>query len=117
MLGQEAGITVFLTSLQHIDLSITLLSTRGGKLEPHIQLRTESVGKPNAVAPAPVVMRMPRRWRGRSIRLKIAAEDDRGYVFSTTLSCQRAQRKIIGRVSARIVSGGSGPFSGKLTPI
>ncbi|KAL7628386.1 hypothetical protein AAE478_002588 [Parahypoxylon ruwenzoriense] len=73
---QEAGIPVFLTNYQHLDLSIMALKAPDGQLRPHLQFRAETIGKLSISAPAPVVFPLPDLWVGRPVRLRIEAKDN-----------------------------------------
>ncbi|KAH7111199.1 glycosyl hydrolase [Dactylonectria macrodidyma] len=114
-LAQETGISVFLTSHQHIDLSIVMLPGRGNKVSPHLQLRTEVVGKPGAKAPKTAVIPVPKHWRNEPIRLTVTGDEKRFYFLASRGSDKHFyDSKHMGSVSAAVVSGGSGPFTGTL---
>ncbi|KAL3441439.1 glycosyl hydrolase [Aspergillus insuetus] len=111
---QETGISLFLTSRQHVDLGIIMLPVPRKGLVPHIQLNTVAFGKPNATVPRPVVVPLPKQWKKEPIRLQVAAHDDRTFVFSASTPSKPHNTKILGSVGGEIVSGGSGPFTGSL---
>lgn len=109
---EEAGVTVFLTQMQHIDLSIVNLGTNGS-LAPHLRWRVEAVGKPNYTAPEAHTVPLPKSWRNQPVRLSIEATKDSKYVFSAAPVSKPKDAVNMGIASADIVSGGSGPFTGK----
>ncbi|KAL2837017.1 glycosyl hydrolase [Aspergillus pseudodeflectus] len=111
---QETGISLFLTSRQHVDLGIIMLPVPRKGLVPHIQLNTVAFGKPNATVPRPVVVPLPKQWKKEPIRLQVAAHDDRTFVFSASTPSKPHNTKILGSVGEEMVSGGSGPFTGSL---
>ncbi|KAJ0418589.1 glycosyl hydrolase [Aspergillus carlsbadensis] len=111
---QETGISLFLTSRQHLDLGIIMLPGPRKGLVPHIRLNTVAFGKPNATVPHPVAVPLPKQWRKEPIRLQVAAHDDRTFVFSASTPSRPHDSKVLGSVGGEIVSGGSGPFTGSL---
>lgn len=60
----EAGVSVFLTQLQHIDLSVVHRKINSGdkKLVPHLKLSVESSGKPDENVPETSVVPIPQSW-------------------------------------------------------
>jgi hypothetical protein len=57
--GEEAGISVFLTQLQHIDLGIVLLESTDGEARVHIRFTVEASGKPGVVVPDTAILPVP----------------------------------------------------------
>lgn len=117
VVDEEAGLTVFLTQFQHIDLGIVNLATCSGKrLAPHLRFRVEASGLPGATVPVPEekVIPIPTSWSKRPIRLSVHATEDSEYVFSAALASRPSEKREIGVAGAGIVSGGSGPFTGQL---
>jgi beta-xylosidase len=110
---QETGLSVFLTSRQHIDLGLIMLPVPRRGLSPHIQLRTVAFGKANATTPKTVLLPLPEEWRKQPIRLQVAAHDDCSLAFSASPPARPHDSRVLGSVSGEIVSGGSGPFTGK----
>ncbi|KAG4418312.1 hypothetical protein IFR04_008588 [Cadophora malorum] len=111
--GEEAGVSVFLTQQQHIDLGIVNLPS-GRKLIPHFRFRVEASGKSNITVPATTVVPVPRAWLYRPTRLYISTLNDSTYVFSASPARSPREKKVLGRANGEIVSGGSGPFTGVL---
>ncbi|PSN69830.1 hypothetical protein BS50DRAFT_674345 [Corynespora cassiicola Philippines] len=111
--GEEAGISVFLTQLQHIDLAIV----QGGgndSSETSLRFRVEASGKPNTTIPEEKVVPVPKNWGAGPIRLSVTAKKDATYLFSAASAFRPRQSVELGTASAEIVSGGSGPFMGTL---
>ncbi|KAJ8111211.1 hypothetical protein OPT61_g6140 [Boeremia exigua] len=111
--NEEAGVTVFLTQMQHVDLSIINLDTNG-TLTPHLRWRVEAVGKPNYTAPETNLVSLPKAWSTQPVRLKIEALEDSRYHFSAAPVSRPTELVNMGAVSDEIVSGGSGPFTGTI---
>ncbi|KAH6720670.1 glycosyl hydrolase [Leptodontidium sp. MPI-SDFR-AT-0119] len=114
VLNEEAGVSVFLTQLQHIDLGIVNLPDRSGSsLAPMLRFRIEASGKPNTIVPETKVVPIPSSWLGGPIRLMVSATSDSEYRLSAAPASKPKDVKVVGTASAAIVSGGSGPFSGE----
>ncbi|KAI9045536.1 xylosidase : arabinofuranosidase [Aspergillus affinis] len=108
--GEEAGVSIFITQLQHIDLSIQL-----AKNGSHIlRLQTTAYGKPDLEPPAPRTLNMPRSWIGEKLRMYIEARDPTIYSFYVVRANNPLDVRQFGNVSAEYVSGGSGSFTGTL---
>lgn len=110
--GEEAGVSVFLTQFQHIDLGIVNLNTNKS-LTPSLRFRVEASGKPNDTVPETNIVSIPRSWRSQPIRLSVKATRDSEYVFSAARVSEPGDSVTLGAASAAIVSGGSGPFTGE----
>ena len=111
---EEAGISVFLTQLQHIDLGIVNLPDKHtGNFVPTLRFRVEASGKPNTTVPDTNLFPLPRSWLKGPIRLSVSAKKDDTYVFSAAPASKPREVKVVGEASAGIVSGGSGPFTGQ----
>lgn len=111
--GEGAGITIFLTQFQHIDLGI-LYKGNDQKAILTLKFRVETSGKPTETVPAMNEVALPKSWLGKSIRLFVRAKNDAEYVLSAASVLKPTKERVLGRASASIVSGGSGPFTGKL---
>ncbi|WYZ36882.1 hypothetical protein EsH8_II_000388 [Colletotrichum jinshuiense] len=113
--NEEAGISIFLTQFQHIDLGIVNLPACSGKsLVPRFRLKVEASGKPNITVPETVTVPVPKDWRLETIRLSVSAVSDSEYVFGVAPASRPEEYQEIGSASALIVSGGSGPFTGTI---
>ncbi|KAF9876823.1 xylosidase: arabinofuranosidase [Colletotrichum karsti] len=122
-LDQETGLTVFLTGNQHIDLGIVMLSQTNSSstATPHVRLQTDNAGPPNVTVPAPNVIPVPESWKNGTIRLRVECPQGDTYLFSAIGDLGHGDKQNdqehsleLGEVSAEVVSGGSGPFTGVL---
>ncbi|KAL3467636.1 glycosyl hydrolase [Aspergillus heterothallicus] len=122
-LGEEAGITIFLTQYQHIDMGIVLIPSHGQRaLKPHLRFQTtllddlNTQATQNVTVPKTVVKALPHQ-HGEEVkaRLQIQAVDDTHYTLSATLLHHSgAKFEFKQRVEAVLVSGGTGRFTGTL---
>jgi beta-xylosidase len=114
--GDETGLTVFLTQLQHIDIGIALLRSPESKMKltPHLRFRVEASGKPDAAVPATVIKPVPTSWAQRAIQLQIRTVNDTHYEFAAASARKPDEKIVLGLASALIVSGGSGSFVGTI---
>jgi len=111
VVDQEAGITIFLTQVNHIDLGVVLL--KGDKDEdPQLSLRFRAAG--NGTAPPPRIIPMPRSWGNTNIRLQIEANNATHYELSAINTIDPKTKVVVGTASAGLVSGGNGSFVGSL---
>ncbi|RYP49080.1 hypothetical protein DL768_005138 [Monosporascus sp. mg162] len=109
-IGQEAGVTVFLTQVNHIDLGVVL--RRGGK-KPRLSLRFRAEG--TGGAPEPRTVPLPAGWAKRGpIRLQIDTPDAAHYRLSAMPAADPNAAISVATASARLVSGGNGSFVGSL---
>ncbi|KAF4534282.1 Xylosidase : arabinofuranosidase [Lasiodiplodia theobromae] len=115
---EEAGVTVFLTQDQHLDLGVVLLaSDESAGLAPHLRFRVNGTGNNEGPAPETVVEPVPEAWLGGPVRLYVQALNDTHYTFSAGPSDEAEEAKTISHAPATIVSGGSGPFTGTLVGV
>ncbi|EXF79236.1 arabinofuranosidase [Colletotrichum fioriniae PJ7] len=113
--NEEAGISVFLTQFQHIDLGIVSLPACSNQsLISKFRFRVEASGKPNITVPETVFVPVPKTWKSESIRLSVSAISDSEYVFGAAPASHPEEYVEIGSASALVVSGGSGPFTGTI---
>ncbi|GAM33834.1 hypothetical protein TCE0_013r01023 [Talaromyces pinophilus] len=117
--GEEAGVTIFLTQDQHIDLGIVLLLSEG-KLAPHVRFQTtllndlNTPATQNVTVPDTIVKILPSSSSKEiRARLQIQAKDDTHYILSATLP-QFKQFEFSQNAEAVLVSGGTGRFTGTL---
>ncbi|CAI6089700.1 unnamed protein product [Clonostachys chloroleuca] len=113
-IGQEAGITIFLTQANHIDVSVVLLRGDDGDKTPKLslRLRAEGTGGP----PPEKIVAVPEDWLKRPgpIRLRIQAKDPLSYELSASKRCSGTPDIVLGTASSGLVSGGNGSFVGSL---
>ncbi|KAF4458242.1 xylosidase arabinosidase [Fusarium albosuccineum] len=103
--GQEAGITVFRTQLDHIDLGIA-------RLDSKLVFRFRAEGARNV--PATKIVPVPKGWEKDTIRLQIETANQTHYNLEA-LSVRSQRKLLIGTASASLVSGGgAGQFVGSL---
>ncbi|GKT44689.1 uncharacterized protein ColSpa_04870 [Colletotrichum spaethianum] len=112
---EEAGISVFLTQAQHIDLGVVNLpACSGTTFIPRFRFRVEASGKANITVPETVIVPVPKEWRSEIIRLSVSAVTDSEYVFGAAPAARPEEYTEIGTAGALVVSGGSGPFTGTI---
>ncbi|KAE8165908.1 glycosyl hydrolase [Aspergillus tamarii] len=114
--GEEAGVTVFLTQEQHIDLGLVSLASRNGTSSPAFRLRVEGHGNYEGSLPGNIVP-VPEGWRGEPIQFQVQAVSDTQYEFSVASARTPAQRAVVGYADSRIVSGDTGRFTGTLVGV
>lgn len=116
VVGQEAGVTVFLTQFNHIDLGIVLLapdaSTSKSNDKPQLSLRFRTIG--TIQSPEPTVVPVPASWGAGQIRLEIQTANATHYNVAAMPAANPNARIILGTASAQLVSGGRGTFVGSL---
>ncbi|KAL4785017.1 glycosyl hydrolase [Aspergillus varians] len=111
----EAGVSVFLTQEQHVDLSIVdvVRSQSETSTARVIQLNTYGRGNYNGSLKN-VTTDIPSHWENETVSLTVEAVDDQEYSFSASLASQPRKRIKIGTVDARVLSGDTGRFTGTL---
>jgi beta-xylosidase len=115
---EEAGVTVFLTRLQHIDLGIVLLPSQPSttaaatELITNFRFRATDRGHPSASVPATTITPIPKSWLRKPIRLEIRTLNNTHYGFYGALANQPETSRLLGTAPSELVSGGSGPFTG-----
>ncbi|PNS15955.1 hypothetical protein CAC42_4356 [Sphaceloma murrayae] len=114
--GEEAGITVWLTQRQHIDLGVVQLpesvsrNSRGARK----QLRLRTVGVNTTIGlQEDIIAPLPRGCENGKMVLTVRAKNDTSYTFSVSAKGRR-EEVVIGSAPATITSGGTGPFTGTL---
>ncbi|RWA09573.1 hypothetical protein EKO27_g5535 [Xylaria grammica] len=118
--GQEAGVTVFLTQVNHIDLGVVLLAPQSpsfssnrasGKPQLAFRFRAEGTG----VRPEPKIVPIPSAWADeKKIRLQIQTLNATHYSLAAMPVSDPQAKLVIGTASAGLVSGGNGSFVGSL---
>lgn len=85
MAGEEAGITVFRSQEQHVDLSIIAGESGAAGVVPaarQLRFRATTFGRPDMTAPEEVVVEIPTSWLRGPIRLVVEAGGGERYNFS-----------------------------------
>tara|TARA_R110002003_G_scaffold140_13_gene12828 strand:- start:7378 stop:9108 length:1731 start_codon:yes stop_codon:yes gene_type:complete len=112
----EAGVTIFLTQVNHIDLGIVYLqdlnaTNSAGRL--YFRFRVESQNVPVDV-PEEKIVPVPAGWKSSPIRLEIKTLNNVTYELSAMPAEDPRKAMKIGSASAALVSGGNGTFVGSL---
>ncbi|KAL4789640.1 glycosyl hydrolase [Aspergillus venezuelensis] len=114
--GVEAGISLFLTQEQHVDLSIFDVPRHGSSGSKIIQLKT--TGRGNYGGPlSNITIKAPSDWQNGTVSLAVEAVDDETYAFSASLAGDEGSIINLGTVDARVLSGDTGRFTGTLVGI
>ncbi|KAM7214911.1 Glycosyl hydrolase, five-bladed beta-propellor domain containing protein [Rhypophila decipiens] len=110
--GQEAGVTVFLTQVNHIDLGVVLLDKKGaqGNKELSLRFKAEGTGAP----PASKTIALPKGWAAGPIRLQIKTANLTHYSLSASPADDPKSSVLVGAASGALLSGGNGSFVGSL---
>lgn len=119
VVGQEAGVAIFLTQLNHIDLSLVLLESDAGSPQLTLRVRAEApfVDNPPAQGnpPSPVLVPVPSTWGPNElITLHVHTANDTHYQFSAWPTVNPNAQIVLGTAAAQLVSGGNGTFVGSL---
>ncbi|KAI8624827.1 glycoside hydrolase family 43 protein [Xylariaceae sp. FL1651] len=116
--GQEAGVTVFLTQFNHIDLGVVLLAPNSTSVvskravKPQLSFRFRAIG--TGIPPPPRTIPVPSDWAGQTIRLQIQTMNTTHYSLSAMPAANPNAQIVVGTASAGLVSGGDGSFVGSL---
>ncbi|KAL4966904.1 glycoside hydrolase family 43 protein [Aspergillus stella-maris] len=108
----EAGISLFLTQEQHVDLSVVDVPRRGRI----IQLKTTGRGNYDGSL-LNVTIRAPSEWQNGTVSLAVEAIDDETYAFSAFLAGDEGSSIDLGTINARVLSGDTGRFTGTLVGV
>lgn len=114
---EEAGVTLFLTPAQHIDLGIILLQSLSSSSsnEMELGLRFRVQGRGNHKGPLPPARTIPvsKNWT-QPIKLQIQAANATHYVFSAS-NLANNESVVFGHAPSTILSGGTGPYVGEFS--
>ncbi|GAB1316389.1 hypothetical protein MFIFM68171_06599 [Madurella fahalii] len=108
--GSEAGVTVFLTQLNHIDLGVVLLPAQDDSKVLSLRFRVEATG----TLPPEKIVPVPSAWKGETIRLQVSTPNVTHYELSASLASDPTSKIVVGTAWAGLVSGATGPFTGTL---
>ncbi|KAK9422274.1 putative Glycoside hydrolase family 43 protein [Seiridium unicorne] len=119
VIGQEAGVTVFLTQLNHIDLGLVLLKPESGEPQLTLRFQTEAPWKDNPPVPgdgpSPVLIPVPSTWpTDEAVTLKVQTANSTHYRLTANPSDNPNAQILVGTASAELLSGGNGTFVGSL---
>ncbi|KAI0394112.1 glycoside hydrolase family 43 protein [Xylariaceae sp. FL0594] len=128
VVGHEAGVTVFLTQVDHIDLGVVLLPSSSSNTQTEQELslrfRTEgSVNSPGTYKPPTRIVPVPKTWLGQKqkgntnlkLRLQIETLNSTHYSLSALpLQGKGGEKLVVATAPAELVSGGNGSFVGSL---
>ncbi|KAH7184174.1 glycosyl hydrolase [Fusarium oxysporum] len=115
LIGQESGLTVFRTQLEHIDLSLVRVpTTRAINSFSNVVFRLSGVSPSRNITTH--LTPVPKGWEKTTIRLEVSSPDDSKYVFTARSMAALGPRVVIGTVTTSAVSGrgGSGFFVGSI---
>lgn len=116
-MGSEAGITVFLTQLNHIDLGVVLLPGPNGTSTLSLRFRTEAPTTTTQRPPERVIP-IPALWANETIRLHVSTPNVTHYELSASMArSPEASKIVVGSAWAGVVSGATGPFTGVLVGV
>lgn len=108
--GEEAGVTLYGTQYQHVDLGLLY---EDGTVSA--RLRATAVGSNNETtdrAGFETIVELPEGLHGQTVRLQIEAVSHRDYLFSFG-AAEDEHLQVIGTASAELMSGGEATFVGK----
>ncbi|KAG8625915.1 hypothetical protein KVT40_006316 [Elsinoe batatas] len=112
---EEAGITLFLTQYQHIDLALTRSDASNGSTSGlFLRSQTTAIGKPDQPVPDTIVHPLPDAWQGCPVRLSVQAVNETHYHLTAASVDHASEILDFGFAPATILSGGTGPFTGTL---
>ncbi|KAI1416138.1 glycoside hydrolase family 43 protein [Hypoxylon sp. FL1857] len=120
--GQEAGVTAFLTQVNHIDLGVVLLPRSSNSSCPSHKKREEAKtqlafrfrAEGTGVPPEPKIVPVPKHWVDGPIRLRIETANATHYNLAAASVADPRSSILISTASAGLVSGGNGSFVGSL---
>lgn len=112
--NEEAGVAVFLTQFNHIDLGVVRMpSSAGSTSELSFRFRAQASKVP-ITPPKPNVVAIPAAWQNATLRLQISTPNNVTYEFSAMRADDPTSAIKLGTASAQLVSAGEGTFVGSL---
>lgn len=125
--GEEAGVTIFLTQGQHMDISVAAYEVNttsrcrsngtSSKLAKYLSFAAEASGAAStmtAAVPAPVTVALPAAWEDGGVRLTVKTVNDTHYDLSASSAADPAQEIKLTTGPAALLSGGGGMYTGTI---
>jgi beta-xylosidase len=110
--GEEAGVTLYGTQYQHVDLGLLYENETLS-----VRFRATAVGANNETTDQggyESIVELPEEFQGQILRLQIEAASHRDFVFSFGSA---DDMQVIGTVDAELLSGGDATFVGKYSTV
>ncbi|KAL3293702.1 glycoside hydrolase family 43 protein [Colletotrichum asianum] len=107
----EVGVTLFLTQYNHADLAVLAQPKADGAEGTDRFLRFRATGNN---APEEYLEKVPETWNANLIQLEISTPNATHYTLAAYSAAEPENRIMMATVSAKLVSGQSGPFTGAL---
>lgn len=101
VIDQEAGVTIFLTQFNHVDLSLVLLQ-QNNTATPSLTLRFRAVGGGSTVDFS--LTPLPERWGHGPLRFEIQAPNATHFTFSAMPALEPQKRITVGAASGSLLS-------------
>lgn len=79
----------------------------------YFRFRTTGSGDDISTLPQTVVEAFSEAWKGAPVRMSVQAINETHYAFYAASSSAPLQTVVLGNAPVTIVSGGTGPFTGK----
>lgn len=119
--GEEAGVSLFLTQWDHINLGIARSNADTSSPDAALQFEFRSVQSSRGNSSSSYETRItpvPESWKDCGpIRLQIQSLNTTHYSFNAHPANNSNAQIVVGHASGGVVSGGSGPFTGALLGI
>lgn len=113
-IDQEAGVTIFLTQFNDVDLGLVLLQ-QDNTANPSLFLRFRAISGGSTVSSSLTLL--PERWGHGPLRFKIQAPNATHFTFSAMPAAEPQKGITVGAASGSLLSGNTGPFTGSLIGI
>ncbi|KAL2816725.1 xylosidase : arabinofuranosidase [Aspergillus granulosus] len=110
--GEEAGVTVFLTPQQHLDLSIGSADYDSATLTD--MFKVVDIGRSETKDLPANVHTLSKQWQQSPIRLEVRGVNETTYRFAARLVGDRRSHEYVFYAPAAVVSAGAGHFTGAL---
>lgn len=111
VIDQEAGVTMFLTQFNHVDLGLVLLQN-DDTTTSSLFLRFRAVSGGSTVDYS--LTRLPEHWGNSPLRLEIQAQNTVNFTFSAMPLSEPHKKLTVGAATGLLLSGHTGPFTGSL---